>query len=225
MQKIIYLTIDDGPSCNTKEKVEYLQKRNIPAIFYCRGSSIKKYQEHVVEAIRAGFLIGNHSYSHPYFSTISLEECYNEITETEKLIDECYALAGKIRPCKIIRLPFGDRGAGPYLRKPVTDKEHKKYKAIQDFLIKEGFKKVNFGGLEDEAVDSPWSFDTEDYKKRFIADKNLYMHNVIQKYTNALEQKMVMLLHDFDDSHHLFIATMDFLQSQEASLVTPDILV
>ena len=33
MAKQVYLTIDDGPSEDFKDKVDYLYERNIPAIF------------------------------------------------------------------------------------------------------------------------------------------------------------------------------------------------
>ena len=111
ISKSIYLTIDDAPSQHTLAKVDYLQKNNIPAIFYCRGNAIEQYQDSVVEIIKAGFLVGNHSYSHPFFSKTPNEIFFDEILKTEKLIDECYCLAGIIRPCKVIASAiWGPRG-------------------------------------------------------------------------------------------------------------------
>ena len=37
-----YLTIDDAPSENFEEKVEFLEGKNIPAIFFCEGRYIEK---------------------------------------------------------------------------------------------------------------------------------------------------------------------------------------
>lgn len=78
----IYLTIDDGPSQHTHKKVDYLKKHNIPAIWYARGEHIERYPDQLMYAITNGFLVGNHSYSHPYFSNISLEECIAQLILT-----------------------------------------------------------------------------------------------------------------------------------------------
>ena len=45
-----YLTIDDAPSENFEEKVEFLEGKNIPAIFFCEGRYIEKRMEKVIEA-------------------------------------------------------------------------------------------------------------------------------------------------------------------------------
>ena len=88
----LYLTIDDSPSMHMDKKVAFLKSKNIPAIFYARGEYIKKYPEQIVNAIKNGFLIGNHSYTHPYFSEIRIEECFDEILKTEKLINKCLTI-------------------------------------------------------------------------------------------------------------------------------------
>lgn len=219
--KSIYLTIDDAPSRNTPKIIEYLKSHNIPAIFYCRGDAIEKYRAHVIEAIEEGFLIGNHSYSHPYFSQISLEECYDEILKTEILIDECYELAQIDRPYKIIRFPFGDKGAGPEINKPVTEEQKIKFYALQQFLKDNGFQKIMFKGLYDEEIDSSWSFDTQDYKKHFIKDRIAFAANLEQSF-NALHQvELVLLMHDLNFNFHLFEITMDFLIRQEVEFIFP----
>lgn len=213
--KQIYLTIDDAPSHHTKEKIRYLKENNIPAIFYCRGDAIEKYKDNVIELIREGFLIGNHSYSHPHFSSISSQQCFEQILKTEKLIDECYAIAGIIRPCKIIRLPFGDRGAGDNGRLPATHEEREKVMALQLFLKNHGFTKIDFEGFDDQSLDSLWSLDSQDYKKNFIANESLYLQNFKATYFASERPSEVLLVHDFDYNHHLFMQTMDFLKKQE----------
>jgi len=87
--KTVYLTIDDGPSKDRKEKVDILYQYGIQPIWFCIGSEIEKRPEDVIYSIRKGGIIGNHSYSHPRFSQISLEECFEEI---EKLIELLTAL-------------------------------------------------------------------------------------------------------------------------------------
>ncbi len=44
--------------------------------------------------------IGNHSFSHPYFSELSFEECTEQILSTEVIE----------RRHKLFRFPYGDKG-------------------------------------------------------------------------------------------------------------------
>jgi len=63
--KKIALTFDDGPSPETTIKIaRILKKHNIPATFFFTGSNTLKHKD-IVEAIsKAGFEIGNHSFTH-----------------------------------------------------------------------------------------------------------------------------------------------------------------
>lgn len=108
--KRVYLTIDDAPSKDFKDKVDFLYSRKISAIFFCIGENIKKYQENVAYAISKGFLIGNHSYYHAHFSDLSIDEGKESIRLTDQIIDETYKMAGIKRPIKVFRFPYFDRG-------------------------------------------------------------------------------------------------------------------
>ncbi len=209
--KKVYLTIDDSPSIHMDKKVLFLKNNNIPAIFYARGECIEKYSEQVVHAIRNGFLIGNHSYSHPYFSEIPLEQCVDEIIKTEALIDQCYKTALIKRPYKVIRLPFADRGAGAKAAIATNQVASKKTNKIQNFLQRNNFVKVVFKKQTDRNIDSFWDWDTEDYKGKHIADECLYVEKLKKFYDACTSEESVLLLHDFDHNHHLFDITMKFL--------------
>lgn len=208
----IYLTIDDAPSCHMKNKIDFLYEQKIPAIFFCRGEAILQHKEYVIEAIKKGFIIGNHSFSHPFFSQIGLEECYQEIITTEQLIDLCYEKAGVVRPIKLIRLPYGDRGAGDFARSPQTVAEKAKVAAIQDFLCEQGFSKINFQDFSDDAIDAFWTWDAQDYKKKFIENSDDYMKAFQDYFCEAERETEILLLHDFDNNHHLFEQGMQFLR-------------
>ncbi|MFO1257532.1 MAG: polysaccharide deacetylase family protein [Gammaproteobacteria bacterium] len=210
----IYLTIDDSPSIHTDKKVYFLRKHNISAIFYARGEFIEKYPNQIINAIQHGFIIGNHSYTHPYFSKISLTQCLKELEQTENLINECYLTSGIERPCKIVRFPFADRGAGPKAKEAVSHLEKMKVLELQSFLRKNDFKSLNFQPIN-SYLDSYWDWDTEDYKTKHISNKDLYlskMHSFLNDYE---KEKAVMLLHDFDTNHHLFEASMTFLLNKK----------
>ena len=66
--KAAYLTIDDSPSPDMQSKVDYLHREAIPAVFFCRGDFLEERPAAALDAIRKGFIIANHSYSHPHFS-------------------------------------------------------------------------------------------------------------------------------------------------------------
>lgn len=108
--KRAYLTIDDAPSVDFTAKVDYLYERNIPAIFFCIGELIQAHIPAVEYAIQRGFLIGNHSFHHPHFSDLSLDEAKQEILSTDELISQVYANMGLERPKRYFRFPYFDTG-------------------------------------------------------------------------------------------------------------------
>jgi len=109
------LTIDDSPSVQTDALCDFLVRRNVPALFFCRGDRLDLNPEPVVRAIGAGFFMGNHAYSHTRFSTLSYEDGVAEILKTETLIDAAYKKAGVARPAKYFRFPHMDRGTGGWI--------------------------------------------------------------------------------------------------------------
>lgn len=220
MIKKIYLTIDDSPSIHMDKKVNFLLKEKIPAIFYLRGEYILKNKNQVINAIDNDFIIGNHSFSHPLFSQISLKDCFDEINKTEALIEECYLKSSRSRDYKVIRLPFADRGAGEKAKLPTTPNEHKKVKDIQNFLRENGFEKLAFQS-KSTYIDSYWDWDTEDYKRKYIQDKSLYLKNLECFYSAYKDEIATILLHDFDHSHHLFEESMRFLLDKNVVFLEP----
>lgn len=205
MNKKIYLTIDDAPSKHTKKKVAFLQEHNIPAIFFCRGESMPNYKESLIFAIKNGYHLGNHSYSHPHFSKITYEQAVQEILKTEKLIDECYQLSGVKRPYKVIRFPFGDRGNNDTINR------------LQDFLQEQGFVQLDLGqsNADSNYIDAQWTWDTADYKRSLMEDSDLYLKNFSTFFRKSKNDAEVILLHDFEENHHLFVLSMNFLLKKE----------
>ena len=201
----------------------YKINKNIPAIFYARGEHIFRHPNQIINAIKNGFLIGNNSYSHPYFSEITFSESIDEIARTEYLIEKCYQSAGKLRPHKIIRLPFADRGAGAKAKEPESEIERNKVRDIQVFLKKNKFKVLNFQSA-DSYIDSYWDWDTEDYKTKHINDLDAYIKNMNKFFDGYKSDTAVILLHDFDNNHHLFEAFMEFLLNRKIEFLNYQIL-
>lgn len=209
----IFLTIDDAPSLFTQKKIDRLLKHSIPAVFYVRGEFIQDHFASLVSAVNNNFLLGNHSYSHPYFSQIPLERCFDEILKTDSLIEEVYRAAQVSRPIKCIRLPFADRGAGPQAALPNSPESVEKVERIQNFLLNHSFEKLPFHSQE-AFVDSFWTWDCMDYKSKFINDPDLFLSNLKDFFKNTKNNSHVFLAHDFDHNHQLFEISIDFLIAQ-----------
>jgi peptidoglycan/xylan/chitin deacetylase (PgdA/CDA1 family) len=156
--KKAYLTIDDAPSSDFRNKVDFLSSHKIPAIFFCIGANIPKYENDMIYAIHKGFIIGNHSWSHPYFSDLSMAECQSEIRRTDEMIESVYQKSGVERPAKFFRFPYFDPGGdvnsaefnkemreAPYFRTiyPRDDKR----KALQSYLKTLGYRQPGFQGI------------------------------------------------------------------------------
>lgn len=108
MSKIAYLTIDDAPSKWFLHKVAWLDENHIPVVWFCQGSRMEQRPHMIIDAIKRGHIIGNHSYSHPRFDDISLNQGCAEIRATDALIDEFHAKSGVPRP------PFHDETEAPH---------------------------------------------------------------------------------------------------------------
>ena len=104
--------LNDSPTSLTAERVKYLRGNHIPAILFSKGNLMEERSEVITNAIRMGFIIGNHTYSHPYLSQLTLEECAGEIERTDRIIDRLYDEAGIVRPAKLFMFPFFDHGSG-----------------------------------------------------------------------------------------------------------------
>ena len=132
-ENICYLTIDEFPSEDSMEKLNFLRKRNIPAILFARGDLLEQRPHIGVKAVRKGFVLGNHSYDHPDFSEISLRRARDQIDETDTIIDEIYRKAGEERKAKYFRFPYFNRGG-----------TEKRTEELQEFLKDLGYRKPRF---------------------------------------------------------------------------------
>ena len=171
--KTIYLTIDDGPSADMTAKVEYLAACSMPAVFFCVGEQLEKRPDHAIRAIQRGFVIGNHSTTHPRFSETPLEECCREIAATDRIIDGLYRTAETVRAVKWFRFPFGDKGdlkRGLVFSAKPPDRSRKDY--LQSFLRELGYDQPAFPGVtypfyhEAELLDDVdwhWTYDVMEY--------------------------------------------------------------
>lgn len=162
--KPAYLTIDDSPSLHMRDRVEFLDQLGIQAIWFCRGDYLSERPESAIEALRAGHQLGNHSWSHAYFSKLTLEQAASEIDRTDALLDELHRAAGVERRWKVFRFPYEDR---------IGSDEH--HASLQELLKTRGFVLPPIGGvldarfqrhIQDADTSLFWTYDSEDWTLR-----------------------------------------------------------
>ncbi|WP_405113588.1 polysaccharide deacetylase family protein [Paenibacillus sp. FSL K6-1217] len=103
-RKTVALTFDDVPDPRfTPQLLDVLRKYKVKATFFVVGSRAEKHPALVARMIREGHAIGNHSYNHPQFSKLSMNQFRIQIIRTENILQ---LLAG-YKP-KLIRPPYGD---------------------------------------------------------------------------------------------------------------------
>ncbi len=100
----VALTFDDVPDPRYTPKVlDVLKRKGVRATFFVVGTRARKHPEIVKRIRREGHAIGNHSFSHPDFSRLSLAHMKEQVLKTEERL---LPLAG-FRP-KLIRPPYGE---------------------------------------------------------------------------------------------------------------------
>lgn len=219
MSKNAFLTIDDSPSIYMKEKVDFLYKKKIPALFFCQGDLMEKYPEKLIYAIQKGFVIGNHSYSHRRFCDISIIEAYKEITKTDEIIDDLYIKANVNRGLKYFRYPQGIKGDITYL----SLKIFLKYFDTKFKLLENHLKELNYTPLKIKNpkirypeilrlydTDSYWTIDIREW--RMIKTKNYLSNNVVNFIDKNLSYKKgneILLIHDHVQTHKYFDLFID----------------
>lgn len=110
----LYLTIDDSPSGVFPQLCDFLKERSIPAAFFMRGDLMTLYPQRVVQAIKDGFMVANHSWSHYHASRLDASLGAGQVVKTQKYIDDAYEAAGIARPGPYMRFPHMDSGLGSW---------------------------------------------------------------------------------------------------------------
>src|SRR5216684_3428397 len=83
----IALTFDDGPNpYYTPLILAILQQYRVPATFFCIGRLVAAYPALVRQEFNAGYLIGNHSWSHPDLALFSASYDQLQLTSTSQAI-------------------------------------------------------------------------------------------------------------------------------------------
>jgi len=104
--KTVALTFDDGPGVSTAEIEQILQNAGVPATFFNIGINQTVRPELVQDEAARGFLLGNHTWSHPDMSILSAAD---QASEMDRTTSEQISLVGSA-PC-FFRPPYGSYNA------------------------------------------------------------------------------------------------------------------
>jgi len=174
--KKIYVTIDDGPKNDMDVILEELGEKKVT--FFMIGELLDtNYGFNIAcKTLELGHEIGNHSYSHPEFSKISVDKAKKEIERTGKIINNVYKSVGKKNPL-LFRFPYGD--SGYYFGKRGFVGNRDKKKEIAEFLSELGYTTYY------------WTLDTEDWKYYRGMSFDKIMRNLRKTKNND-----IVLMHD-----------------------------
>lgn len=103
--KMVALTFDAtyGDNNQIHKILKTLRDNNIKATFFLSGIWLINYPHLVREIVKEGHEIGNHSYTHPHMTQITLEEVNNQVIRTDALIRN---ITGKTP--YLFRPPYGE---------------------------------------------------------------------------------------------------------------------
>jgi chitin deacetylase len=103
----VALTFDDGPSPWTPKLVKVLRRRNVPATFFPVGYGIQRYGRYLQLLRRDGFVVGDHTMTHPVLQRFDIAAQAKEIDGQATLV----AGAGLPYP-RLFRPPYGSFDQG-----------------------------------------------------------------------------------------------------------------
>lgn len=224
------LTIDDAPSKITPKIIDYLKSKNITPIINFMGIKVNEYFEEAVYAVKSGFVIGNHSFGHPHFSEISLNEAREDIRKAENEIDRVYKTAGMKREYRVFRFPYGDKGGEneEELQKILHDEFH--FDKLDSTAVNFPFwKKYHVA----EDMDMMWSFDFVEYE---LSWNNGFTWDTIVKHIHDENPKQggrllgddvfnVILMHDMEETdafmENYYEKLIDYILSLGVEFVKP----
>ena len=88
-EKVLYLTFDCGwENGYTAKILDVLKEKQVPAAFFCTVGHLKDQPALIRRMIDEGHIVGNHSTTHPDFSTLSRAQMAQEIKTCDDYLRE-----------------------------------------------------------------------------------------------------------------------------------------
>ena len=103
--KQLALTYDDGPNDpHTLRLLEVLARHNLRATFFLIGRYVRQRPEIVREVVKAGHVVGNHTFTHPMLTFKSEAEIRKELADCRAALQDVIG-----EHSNLFRPPFGGR--------------------------------------------------------------------------------------------------------------------
>ena len=103
--KQLALTYDDGPNDpHTLRLLEVLAEHNVRATFFLIGRYVQQRPDIVREVVKAGHVIGNHTFTHPLLTFKTAAEVRIELSDCRSAIQDAVG-----EHSNLFRPPFGGR--------------------------------------------------------------------------------------------------------------------
>lgn len=103
--RLLALTFDDGPNDpHTFHLMEVLAKHQVKATFFLIGRYVKQRPDIPRELIRAGHVVGNHTFSHPNLIFTSAQHTRMQLQDCRLVLSDAIG-----EHSALFRLPFGGR--------------------------------------------------------------------------------------------------------------------
>lgn len=103
--KQIALTYDDGPNDpHTLRLLDVLARHDVRATFFLIGRYVQRQPDLVRELVKAGHVVGNHTFTHPHLVVSAAVETLNQLEECQRAVQEVTGEAPRL-----FRPPFGGR--------------------------------------------------------------------------------------------------------------------
>jgi peptidoglycan/xylan/chitin deacetylase (PgdA/CDA1 family) len=103
--KQLALTYDDGPNDpHTLRLLEVLAKHDVRATFFLIGRYVHQRPDIAREIVKAGHVVGNHTFTHPLLTLKSAAEIRRELTDCRSALQEAIG-----EHSNLFRPPFGGR--------------------------------------------------------------------------------------------------------------------
>lgn len=190
----VYLTFDDGPSKNTGEILDILDRYGVKATFFVVAEGKDKYKDMLKRIVNEGHTLGMHSYTHIYKEIYSSKEAF--IKDINSLQDYIHNVTGTYTD--YYRFPGGSStGLG---KAPVSQ--------LKEYLEEIGVKWYD------------WNISSGDATGRLTADQ-IY-NNSVSKLENYSEA--VILFHDAAEKSTTVEALpriIEYILDMEDTIIVP----
>jgi peptidoglycan/xylan/chitin deacetylase (PgdA/CDA1 family) len=99
------LTYDDGPNDpHTLRLLEVLARHGVQATFFLIGRYVQQRPDLARDILKAGHIVGNHTFTHPLLTFMGEAEIKQELTQCQSALQDAIG-----QPSNLFRPPFGGR--------------------------------------------------------------------------------------------------------------------